>query len=1055
MPPRLLLAPAGHGKTEHIIRRIRQVLADQPLAPVLVIVPNSIQAAGFRQRLVAAGGALGVEVYTFHALYAELLARAGQPIPLLTDPVRLRLLHNIVDDLCDQEKLPFSEEIKGGQPSIPRPLSPNFRGKGSRFKPFLGDSVAEKGQKKDFPALEGEGKGEGTIRHYAALRDKPGFMAALRNTIEELKRARILPEDFARATQDLEPRLGEIAAVYSAYQRWLQDNDWADNEGRGWLAAIALESRPELGTDARLLAVSGFDEFNPTQLGVLSLLAKRAQETLITLTGDIQRPQRPAHLRFQRAQNALTNSLNIQPEMLDSVSLLSPVIARTEAAIFEPGVVESVPLEDHDIEFIEAQTRSAEVRSVLRWIKARIVRDGLALSDVAIFARSLEPYRPYLDEVAAEFGVPLRVAGGLPLIENPAVSALLSLLCLPVDDWPRRGVMEAWTSPYFDFSGRDAASLLDEISRAAKVIKGLEQWREAFEAVKTRQETDDPEAEAKNPQISRIEGLLTCESSFYAFVDLLTPPENASSREFTGFVEAILGDDPAFTPGEPGGMNIVACARANSSTAERDMAALRAFKDVLRGLVLAEAVIGEETLPYAAFLAALRAVLETVSFSLPDQPGVMAASALDGRGLSFQAIALMGLSEGEFPKQEREDILLRERDRTALRERGLLLDTRLHGDEATLFYQAVTRGRQRLLLTRPYLAEDGQSWEPSPYWEQMHAFCGKPGVVRVRPEDRLDPTEAASSVEWREAAQEFDIYQKNGLEALAARLAPRAAGKFEGEGLDVSSRFGVKFGWSASKLESYGTCPFEFFVAYGLGLEPREEPEEGFDVRALGSMLHKILEESYRGADLRETAGRVFATAPRDYGFRPTPLWALQKAELLKRLEETVAGLAEVSQGWRPFRQELKFGMGAPSLELETEAGPVRLHGFIDRVDMANDGSLRVIDYKTGGAAISVAHLHEGRRLQLPIYALAVQKALGLGQVKSGFYWHIQKAEASSLKLEKFEDGINSAFAVAIAHVGRHVNGIRSGKFAPKPPTEGCPSYCPAAGFCWRYKKGF
>lgn len=1018
MPPRLLLAPAGHGKTESVIRRIRQVMAEKPLAPVLVIVPNSIQAAGFRQRLVAAGGALGVEVYTFHTLYAELLARAGQPIPLLTDPVRLRLLHNIaealsshrVNGLCELEKSPLSVR---------------------------------------------ESKGGGTIRHYAALRDKPGFMAALRNTIEELKRARILPEDFARATRDLEPRLGEIAQVYSAYQRWLQENHWADNEGRGWLAAIALESRPELGTDTRLLVVSGFDEFDPTQLGVLSLFAKRAQETLITLTGDTQHPRRPAHQRFHRAQNALTNSLNIQPEMLDSVSLLSPVIAHMEAALFEPVSAGSVPLNDHAIEFVEAQTRSTEVRAVLRWIKARIVRDGLALTDVAIFARSLEPYRPYLEEVAAEFGIPLRVVGGLPLNENPAVSALLSLLSLPVDDWPRRRVMEAWTSPYFDFPGRDVASLLDKISRAAKVVKGLNQWREAFEAAKNRQETDDPEAEAKIPRFSSIEGLQTFESSFIEFVDLLTPPESASVREFTAFVEAILGDDLALTPGEPGSMNVVACARANLSTAERDVAALRAFKDVLRGLVLAEAVIGEETVTYAAFFARLRGALETTSFSLPAQSGVMAASALDGRGLSFQAVALMGLSEGEFPKQEREDILLRERDRAALRERGLLLEPRLHGGEGTLFYQAVTRGRQRLLLTRPYLAEDGQTWEPSPFWEQMHSLTGKPSVVRVRPEDSLDPAEAASSVEWREAAKEFDVHLKNGVEALTARLAPRAAGKFEGEGFDLSDRFGVKFGWSASKLESYGTCPFEFFVAYGLGLEPREEPEEGFDVRALGSMLHKILEEFYSGTDLKETAGRVFATAPRDYGFRPTPLWELQKAELLQRLEETVAALAEVSQGWRPFKQELMFGMGAPSLVLETEAGPVRLHGYIDRVDAADDGSLRVIDYKTGGATISAAHLREGRRLQLPLYALAAQKALGLGQVTSGFYWHIQKAEASSLKLEKFEDGINSAFAVAITHVGRHVNGIRAGKFAPKPPAEGCPSYCPAVGFCWRYKKGF
>ncbi len=100
--PRLLLAPAGHGKTERVIRRIRQALADAPLAPVIVVVPNAIQANHFRKRLSASGGALGVEVHTFHTLYSELLTRAGKPIPLLLDPVRIRLLRFIVDDLCER-----------------------------------------------------------------------------------------------------------------------------------------------------------------------------------------------------------------------------------------------------------------------------------------------------------------------------------------------------------------------------------------------------------------------------------------------------------------------------------------------------------------------------------------------------------------------------------------------------------------------------------------------------------------------------------------------------------------------------------------------------------------------------------------------------------------------------------------------------------------------------------------------------------------------------------------------------------------------------------------
>ncbi len=1005
--PRLLLAPAGHGKTQFIIEQIRAVLASEPLSPIIVIVPNSIQAAGFRQRLCAAGGALGVDVHTFHTLYAELLTRAGQSIPLLPDPVRIRLLHAIVDDLCER----------------------------------------------------------GGMTHYAALRDKPGFIALLRNSIEELKRARIFPDDFSASVKGLGARLEEIALIYSTYQDWLQKQNWADNEGRGWLAAIALASHSDLGADTRFLAVSGFDEFNPTQLAVLSLLAGRAKETLITLTGDIQQPNRPAHHRFHRAQSALINSLNIQPKAMDSTSLLSPSIANIESSLFE-NRKSSIVNPKSEIEFIEAQTRAVEARAALRWVKARVVRDGLKLSDVAILARDLEPYRPFLEETASEFGIPLRIVGGQPLNENPAVAAVLSLLSLPAEDWKRRALIETWRSPYFDFSAQgidvNSAATLDEISRVDRVSQGLAQWREAFEMWEKKKAVADEDGES----LRTMNYDEQIKEKFESFVELLTPPSRAEMREYVAFIESLIGDDPAlltnFSTPENSGLNMVVNARANPATAKRDVAALRAFKDVLRGLILAESVLDNDSLAYADFYKDLRGAVESATFTVPAESGVLVASALDGRGLSFEAVVLMGLSEGEFPKQEREDILLRESDRAMLRERGLPLETRLHGDEATLFYQAVTRGRQKLLLTRPYLAEDGQAWEPSPFWAEIETrLNGTSPEVRVRGESGgVEPAEAASQVEWVESAREFDIHIENGIEALRARMNPKAEGIYEGELFDLSERFGAAHGWSASRLESYGTCPFEFFIGYGLELEPRTEAEEGFDVRMLGSMLHKILEDVFSGVPstslrVKEAAEKVFASAPDEYGFRPTALWIQQQAELLRTLEKTIAELNKISQGFTPRKMEARFGMGEPSLVLNTSAGEVRLHGYIDRLDAAPDGSLRVIDYKAGSTPISASHLKEGRRLQLPIYALAARDALGLGEVSSGFYWHIQKAEASSLKLEKFEGGIEAAFDIAVAHIGRHVIGIRAGHFEPKAPEEGCPSYCPAVNFCWRYKKGF
>ena len=177
---------------------------------------------------------------------------------------------------------------------------------------------------------------------------------------------------------------------------------------------------------------------------------------------------------------------------------------------------------------------------------------------------------------------------------------------------------------------------------------------------------------------------------------------------------------------------------------------------------------------------------------------------------------------------------------------------RLRGDEVTFFYQAITRATDRLLLTRPYLAADGQPWEPSPYWSQVLQLFDQPIVRKVRPEDHLAPEEAASAIEWVQAAQQFDRHLQRGLDILRARLTESAANlmaHWRNCRRQLRQRYSPAHGWSASRLEMYGTCPFAFYIAHALQLEPRTPPEEGYDARMLGSMLHKILENVYQHED--------------------------------------------------------------------------------------------------------------------------------------------------------------------------------------------------------------
>jgi hypothetical protein len=124
-------------------------------------------------------------------------------------------------------------------------------------------------------------------------------------------------------------------------------------------------------------------------------------------------------------------------------------------------------------------------------------------------------------------------------------------------------------------------------------------------------------------------------------------------------------------------------------------------------------------------------------------------------------------------------------------------------------------------------------------------------------------------------------------------------------------------------------------------------------------------------------------------------------------------------------------------------------------VDRNDNGEIRVIDYKRSDSNLSPNDFCDGNRLQLPIYALAAQEALQLGKVKEGFYWIVKDAKKSRLKLAEFGSKNEFKFTKSIEilnyHLKNYLADIREGNFPPKPPDGGCPDYCPAAQWCWRY----
>lgn len=1041
MSHQLLIGPAASGKTERCLRAILETPRPPEGRSVWILLPDRAQSVAFRRQLARRGGSLGVRTDTFQDLAEAILIEGDRPRPRASEPLRRRLIADALKGLNRSGRLP----------------------------------------------------------HYGAIADTPGLVHTFGERFAELRQAGWTGNRLRLELPDPSDATDELTEVLAGYESRLADIGWADAEGLLVQAAELLSRKPDLLARIGLVVVDGFHSLSPIQLQLLGAVAGAVPHLIVTLEGDDQSPARRAFHPLVKTRRELLAALpDLQVEYLGG-SRLPSELGWLEGHLFEE---ESDPTETlpRGVQFLRTRDPVGEVREAYRWLKEKIIRRRLSAESCALILTDPERYAELAIDIADEYGLPIRLRMGRRLERAPATLALLDLLALPDGDWPRRLTLEAIRSPYFDLSsfglGRKDALVLEAVSYWGQVVSGSDQWLEALTRLGNRSQWEfEPEDPAASMPLPDPEIALQLAAGLDDFFGRLQPPRPQGLAAWVRWLEDLLDDlgffrvleeeqEAAHSAPEP-------LERPGPNLPEEEEVGRR-LREVLRSLVMAEAAAGGSPRPMSDFVAELRASLEGSRYRSRQQrkqARIHVLTTEQVKGLRFAAVAVVGLSEGQLPAVEREDPILDEDLRSRLG-----LEPRLLRAQENTFYHAVTRADNSLLLLRSTLAEDGERWQPSPYWQAALQVFGlqEDELSLVRPGDPTPLEEAASQEEVS-----FLAVRRGGLPAslkelkvrleplrrarsqLKARLAEAPFGPYEGdlrpEADHLAAVYAENHTWSPSRLESYSSCPHQFFASHLLELEQLEPPDLGPDARQLGTLLHEVLERAYREAadpadpaavldSLEELAGPMFDEAPTAYGFRASPLWQVEQEQLLASLRQTVEEIAREEDGWMPTHYERRFGLeGEPALEVNIAAGRVRVRGIIDRIDRRGDGRLRVIDYKTGGSHLGPIDLSRGRRLQLPLYALAAEHALGLGEVVDGFYWVIRGARAGGLRLERFYDrqeegagrGPEAAYRTLKRHLESTVRGVRSGSFPPIPPHGGCPSYCPAAGYCWRYSPSY
>lgn len=1061
MPAQLILAPIGAGKTEAVIRELARTLDSASFPGAWALLASTRQENAFRERLVRFAAErpvyFHIEFFNFYTLYARLLDSAGQPQRELDDTSRHRLLRVILGQLS----------------------------------------------------------ASGQLELYHPIATTSGFVQIVAQFIYELKQNLVTPLAFERAARIGSAKDRDLYRIYDAYQRMLQQYSLVDREGMGWLALEALQSSNRLAQEVELLVVDGFDQFNWLQARLLAALSGRVRRMIVTLPW-LATPGTAAGRRFEQARQRLQAAFKDAGQRLLVETL-------TAEAVRPPALADSLDSpapprpSDGCLRLIEAPDAAQEAAAVLRRVK-RLLRDGCRPDDVLIAVRDWEQYGRPLAEQGRAYGLPLALHYGERLADNPAIIALLSLLLLPGTNYRRRDLLDVLRSPYFEIPGlsQEAVAALARISQKRRVIADPQAWLEALRTAPPSLADDDEESEAASaaadPDVAW---------ALEAWFAALTPPPLATPADYIAWLERLIGPDVVNDPDEEAEAGTVTyslrlLARVRQGRNGRDLAALAELKRILRSLLaaqtLSEALGQDPRVTWDDFLSELQAAVSAASVQRsPHRDGrVLVTTVTDARGLPHRHVFLLGLSEGIFPAPAPDDYLYLDSERRQLTASGVYLETQAERSaDESLFVEVAGLATETLTLSRPTV-KDGKPWPESHLWRLVTArFTDADACLeRIRPGEippaalaaTLDEVLLAVAAGLNRPAPEVQVTRaynwlvdtgdvawrqvQHGRQMEMQRLSRRPHDRYSGR---LEAAYSVAWAaeqlgpgrvWSASQLNDFGLCGFQFFARRLLELEALEEPEEGLDSAQFGTLHHDILEQTYRrlgsvtiGPEsegeaqqaLAAAADEVFAAAPERLGFRPSKLWEYEKQTILTRLRRVIAidfsakspVQKELGDGARQcYRQELAFDLPLVDVTLDGRSETLRVRGRIDRMDRCGDRVL-VVDYKTSTTAIPKEAMQEGRHFQMLVYLLAAQRLLDQDpapdaprQVAGGLFWHIGKRQAQTSGTVTPDD---PAVADSLARLAQHIQRGRSGDFAVQPArlSEGrCSKGCVYSQLC-------
>ncbi len=905
--PVLIVAGPGTGKTQLLSERAANIVKKGKALPenILIVTFTNAAARAMRERLASIMGHDGysVGVETFHSFANSIVLESEDAINYVKDKI----------DMDDVEKIKALEyafdNVNGAEP----------------LKPF------------GFP--------------YA-------HMVEIRSRISELKNEGIDPEEFRKKLKNISPggegeeekkrmrRLGALALIYEKYEA-LKDSESAllfDDRGRkdyDDMILIAIEAlskekglRDTFRRQYKYIMVDEYQDTNGAQLSLLFHILHGSTPNLCCVGDDDQ--------AIYRFQGATLSNFRILRERFPSlktivlktnyrsaeeiVGLSSKIISQLpeDERIAVKKLNASIERKDKKIEFFEFLTEEEELSFIIGEVRrlAKKIKGEKPLNNIAILVRTRSQRQKVIEALlkadisyAADGSEDLRrekrVRQMLDVLDAANVSVLgnekksLALYRILSADYSRADHCDILK--FIEFVNRRRFSARGENATAYKALNLFQEFQKWFPAdigkapskEDSRRLKINVELDLKNPNaLHRAAWALK-----RALIDAGTKPVHDLLLGYiadTGLYSFLLKRYDK-----------------NKALKIRSLRTLVAFINRIKKSSLTRPSLRLNDFTAELDLREAHGMPLEGELATLSQDGVRVYTAHSAKGLEFYAVIMpFCLEQRSWPVRSKPDVvklppeIYRNKDRAREKER---LKRLKFFDELRLFYVASTRAESVLI----YTATPGEKVIISRFLTSL-GLQPKSGSPEKEDKFLLDFLKGSST--------ERDPFKDT-----------------PGILRDMVKNMSM----TPTKLNNYMECRRKFMFNSVLGLPGKKTPHLVF-----GNCAHKALEETYR----------YFMRS------RKFPDFKFYKESFLRELEfqgtnDTIKKLCaerlETLADW--YARESEDPVMPSALEADMAVrfpGGLLFKGKFDKIEKGKDGTVKIVDYKTGCPDKHVRAIH-------------------------------------------------------------------------------------------------